>query len=310
MIESARKVLAAFGVALCAMGCSQEPSSSSRQDSRASSSELMAASPYEAFALAERTKGLEVLEVARDGRAVAGTAAPVPPRSSAKLSYEAVYVDRDGRRRPLPFATRIQDARFAFPPSPLLAVLDDADVLRVWNTATGDVREIDQDVFPGFGFSHAGTALVYAKGLAPELDAYSAPLPSGAPRRLTSAGVPVWGFAFSPDDTRIVYVDAPDGFPCLTTMPAGGGARERLTNRALNPGDLNAGATLAPFPDGRRPPLWLGEHVVVQDTQGVHAIDKFGNVVRTYPHGRDLHLDTSGRSAMFRLGDVVHEVGR
>jgi hypothetical protein len=222
----------------------------------------------------------------------------------------AVYLDRDGRHTPLPFASRVQDARFAFPPSPLLAVLDDQDVLTIWNTATGDARELDNDVFPGFGFSHAGTTIAYAKGLAPELDAYSAQLPSGTPRRLTFAGVPVWGFAFSPDDTRIVYVDAPDGFPCLTTMPANGGKRDRFTNRTLNPADLAAGATLAPFPDGRKPPLWLGDRVYVQDTQGVYAIDAYGNVARKASQGRDLHVDTSGRAALFRDGETVREVGR
>jgi hypothetical protein len=266
-------------------------------------------SPYLAFGSGSLPTHRNILEIASDGRRILGQGQPVPPRSSARQLFTAVFVDSHGHESPLPIHGLLQDARFALPPSQLVALLDDRDELVVWNTQTGWTRRIDDQVFPGFGFSHSASTLVYAKGFAPELEAFRADLPDGIAEQLTSGGVPVWGFAFSPDDSRIVYVDAPDGFPCLTVMPARGGTRERFTNRTLGPQDLRAGKPLAPFPDGRRPPLWLNDTVYVEDSNGIHAINAFGNVVRSHPGGHDLHRSISGTAALFRDGTVVRQVG-
>lgn len=266
------------------------------------------ASPLAAITSATHANHRTIIEIAPDGRMIVGTERPVPPRSSAPQIFDAAFVDEDRHERPIPVGPRIQDARFAFPPSSLVAVLDDTDRLTVWDTRTDTLIRVDSQVFPGFGFDHAGQAIVYAKGAGPDLEAFRVDLPDGPPRQLTTGGVPVWGFAFSPDDTEIVYVDAPDGFPCLTVMSAHGGSRTRLTNRKLGPEDLRAGNPVAPYPDGRRPPLWLGSTVFVEDSAGVHAIDALGNVVAKHPGGRDLHLDVSATRALFRDGDHVREV--
>lgn len=266
-------------------------------------------SPFLALSASSALDHREVLEVAADGRRILGRAQPVPPRSSARQLFAAAFVDSHGHESSLPIDGLLQDARFAYSPSQLVALLDDRDELVVWNTETGSTRRIDGQVFPGFGFSHSATLLVYAKGLGPELEAFRADLTDGTSQQLTSGGIPVWGFAFSPDDSRIVYVDAPDGFPCLTVMPARGGKRERFTNRTLGPQDLRAGQPLAPFPDGRRPPIWLNDTVYVEDSKGVHGIDAFGNVVVSHPGGRDLHRSISGTTALFRDGTVVRQVG-
>jgi hypothetical protein len=302
----APQILLAF-LALCSasivVACSQQPAPSEEE-------RLTRESPFSATAGTAHASHHTVIEIAPDGRMIVGTEQPVPPRSSARQVFEATFVDEAGHEQPVPVGPRIQDARFAFPPSSLVAVLDDADNLSVWDTRTGTLTPVDSHVFPGFGFDHAGRTLVYARGLGPELEAFRVDLPDGPPRQLTAGGVPVWGFAFSPDDTEIVYVDAPDGFPCLTVMPAQGGSRTRLTNRNLGPDDVRAGKPVAPYPDGRRPPLWLGSMVFVEDSSGVHAIDAFGNVVAQHPDGRDLHLDVSATRALFRDGDHMREVHR
>jgi hypothetical protein len=251
----------------------------------------------------------QVLEVAPDGRLIIGKAKPTPPHSSAKLLFSAAFIDSNGIEHPLPIQRLLQDIRFAYPPSALLALLDDRDELFIWNSDTDFLQNIDSQVFPGFGFSHDGTALVYSKGLRPELEAFQVSLPhdpSKEPVQLSFGAMPVWGFAFSPDDTQIVYVDAPHGFPCLTLMPAEGGAREKFSNRTLGPQDLRAGQALAPFPDGRRPPLWLKDRIVVEDTKGIHGFDLLGNLQFSRP-GRMLHLSVSGQSAFFIDGKTLEE---
>jgi hypothetical protein len=297
-LRLSRLILALFAGAT---GCAQEPPVPR---------ETNPASPLHARSASLQSDQRSVIEIAPDGRMIVGTERSVPPRSSARQIFDATFVDESGLEHPIPIGPRIQDARFAFPPSSLVAVLDDTDNLTVWDTRRGTMIRVDSHVFPGFGFDHAGQAIVYAKGIGPELEAFRVDLPDGPPRQLTAGGVPVWGFAFSPDDTEIVYVDAPDGFPCLAVMPARGGSRARLTNRKLGPDDVLAGKSLAPYPDGRRPPLWLGSTIFVEDSAGVHAIDAFGNVVAQHPRGRDLHLDVSATRALFRDGDHVREVGR
>ncbi len=302
-VEPQVRILVLALLAAGVVGCSEETSASSGSTELPTPASPLAASSAYPNAVA-------VIEIAPDGRRVVGRELPVPPRSSARQVFEATFVDAAGRERPIPVGPRIQDARFAYPPSSLLAVLDDRDDLTLWDTRTDALTHIDSDVFPGFGFDHAGRAVVYAKGIGPELEAFRVDLPDGPPRQLTANGVPVWGFAFSPDDTEIVYVDAPDGFPCLTVMPAHGGSRKRLTNRRIGPNDVRAGEPVAPYPDGRRPPLWIGSTVFVEDSSGVHAIDALGNVLAQHPGGRDLHLDVTATRALFRDGERVREVRR
>ncbi|HQB44526.1 MAG TPA: hypothetical protein PLV85_13020 [Polyangiaceae bacterium] len=278
------------------------------QDGPVAQSESEAASPMRLPTSLPGWEPSSVLEVAPDGRAIIGKELAVPPRSTARQVYEAAFIDEKGNSIPIPIGSRIQDARFAFPPSSLVALLDDRDRLFVWNSKTGDVTPIDESVFPGFGFAHASESIIYAKGQTPELAAFRVDLPGGSPLQLTKGDTPVWGFAFSPDDKQVVFVDAPDGFPTLVVMDSQGGKSHRLTNRRIGPDDVRAGAELAPFPDGRRPPLWIGTTVFLENSAGVFAIDRFGSVRVRYDKGRDLHLDVSAMRALFRDGARVRQV--
>jgi len=120
-------------------------------------------------------------------------------------------------------------------------------------------------------------------------------------RALTHEGAPVWGFAFSPDDRKLAFVNSREGFPCLMTIALDGTGLARLTNRGLTAEKLSAGGALAPFPDGRRPPIWSNRGVFVEDQAGVHAFDLQGNSVLTRPGAR--HLHTASGSVLFRTGE-------
>lgn len=250
---------------------------------------------------ANAAAGQQILEASEDGAAIVGRARPVPPQSSARLVFDAELLDSSGARKPLPITGGLQDARFAPPPSKLVALLDQRDALWLWDRGSGQAAVIEQEAFPGFAFSHDARLIAYARGSGPELDAWLRELETGATRALTNEGAPVWGFAFSPDDRRLVFVDSREGFPCLMTIALDGTGLARLTNRGLTAERLSAGAQLAPFPDGRRPPIWSNRGVFVEAQSGVHAFDLQGNSLLARPGARDLH--TVSGSVLFRSGD-------
>lgn len=250
---------------------------------------------------ARAAAGQQILEASEDGTAIIGRARPVPPQSSARLVFDAELVDASGARKPLPLTGGLQDVRFAPPPSKLVALLDERDALWLWDRATGQTSKLEEDAFPGFAFSHDARLIAYARGSGPELDAWLREIGTGATRALTKEGAPVWGFAFSPDDRRLVFVNSRQGFPCLMTVALDGTGLARLTNRGLTAEKLSSGASIAPFPDGRRPPIWSDRGVFVEDQAGVHAFDLQGNSQLTRPGARDLH--TASGSVMFRSGE-------
>jgi hypothetical protein len=258
------------------------------------------ASPLAAFEPRAAALGLEIIEAAENGRVIAGRRLPVPPQSSARLLFEARYFDEQGGEHPLPVTVRIQDARFAPAPSRSLALLDEHDQLVLWNGQDDEPRRVDGGVFPGFAFAGSGQALAYSKGQAPELDAYRYDLGIRQSVRLTEVDAPVWGFAFSPDDSRLVYVDSREGFPTLMTMAPDGRALAKLTNRTVTAADVHAGVPLAPFPDGRRPPLWTTRAIFVEDSTGVHAFDGQGRLLLSRPGARDLHRGKAAGTILFR----------
>jgi hypothetical protein len=244
--------------------------------------------------------GLEILDVAQDGRVIAGRRGPVPERASVPLLFEARFIDQRGDEHSLPWSRRVQDARFAPAPSRLVALLDEHDALFLWSGPGTEARRVDDGVFPGFAFSGSGQMLAYSKGQAPRLDAYCYDLASEQSRRLTQVEAPVWSFAFSPDDSRIVYVDSRDGFPALMTMAPDGSRSEQLTNRGITRADVRAGVPLAPFPDSRRPPLWSNRAIYVEDSHGVHAFDGQGRLLLSRPGARDLHRGKAAATILFR----------
>ena len=258
------------------------------------------ASPMAAFEARAALLGIEIIEAAEDGRVIAGRRMPVPPQSSARLLFEARFFDPHGAEHPLPFPGRLQDARFSPTPSRSMALLDDQDVLYLWKGPGDEPRRVDGGVFAGFAFSGSGGMLAYSKGQAPELDAYRYDLASGQSSRLTQVDAPVWGFGFSPDDSRIVYVDSREGFPTLMTMAPDGSALAKLTNRGISAADVHAGASLAPVPDGRRPPLWGRRAIFVEDSIGVHAFDGQGRLLLSRPGARDLHRGKAADTILFR----------
>ncbi len=236
------------------------------------------------------TRGAQILEVSDDGAAIVGRARPVPPQSSARLVFDAELVASDGALSPLPVPGGLQDVRFAPAPSKLVALLDSRDALWLWDRASGSVSQHAKDAFPGFAFSHDAKLLAYSRGLGPELDAWLLDLGSATEHALTREGAPVWGFAFSHDDQRLAFVSSREGFPCLVTASLDGSALARLTNHGMTQEKLRAGAPLAPFPDGRRPPIWTRRALAVEDASGVHFINPQGRLVASRPGARDLHI--------------------
>jgi len=263
-------------------------------------------SPQAAFAASPWGYGLEIVETAEDGRVVAGRRRPVPPQSSARLVFDAALYDSAGTRVALPLVGGLLDARFAPPPSRKLALLDERRVLWVWD-AGKPLQRIDEGIFPSFAFSHSSRFLMASKGLEPELDVWRYDLEEGGSRQLTSFDAPAWGFAFSPDDRRVLFVGSQEGFPSLFSIALDGTQLAKLTNRGMKEADLRNGARLAPFPDSRRPPQWTASAVYVEDTEGVHAIDFQGRVLLSVPGATGLHRGPGGR-VMFGIGDQVRSV--
>jgi hypothetical protein len=260
-------------------------------------------SPMAVFEARAEARGLETIEAAEDGRVVAGTRLPVPPQSSARLLFDARFYDEQGHEHALPFAQRIQDARFAPAPARVMALLDVHGVLYLWEGPGHEARRVDEGVFPGFAFSGSAAMLAYSKGQAPELDVYRYELATGQSTRLTHGGAPVWGFGFAPGDGRIVYVDSREGFPSLMTMAPDGSLLAKLTNRGMTLADVRAGKPLAPMPDGRRPPLWSARATYVEDVAGVHAFDGQGRLLLSRPGAYDLHRGKVAGTILFREGD-------
>lgn len=246
---------------------------------------------YSAFP--RRDDGLSVLDVAVNGHVCAGRALPVPPDGTFRLEYEAMVLDRQGRRLDVRLPERIQDARFS-PDGGALAVIDRADELVLVNLRDGGARRLDSGVFPGFAFSNDGRMMAYAKGDAPMLDAHLIDLRTGSIRRLTHIQRPTWGFAFDPGDRTLAFVYSPLGFPSIYTLAIDGGRPAAMTNVGVTSG---AGVALAPFPDGRKPPIWVHGLLVFESSKGAHAVGRDGTVV----------WDRPGASRVFRAGDdAVH----
>jgi hypothetical protein len=289
-----------LGPATLLVGC---PSSTPTASEQVAALELRAidrsASPMAAFEARAAALGIETSRL-RKTAACSPERAPVPPQASARLRFEARFYDVEGSEHALPFAQPIQDARFAPAPAQVMALLDEHDVLFLWDGPAQEPRRVDDGVFPGFAFSASGRLLAYSKGLAPELDAYRHDLGTGQSTRVTASGAPVWGFAFSPDDSRLVYVDSREGFPSLMTMAPDGSLLAKLTNRGMTAADVSAGKPLAPIPDGRRPPLWSTRAIYLEDATGVHAFDGQGRLLLSRPGARELHRGKIAGSILFR----------
>jgi hypothetical protein len=273
---------------------------------------LAAASPADSAwarrAPAIEATGEEVLESAVDGRVVSGRRHAVPERSTARLRFESVLHRADGTRVPLPGGDRLQDARFAPAPASRLALLDGQDRLVIWEPDTGRVIPVADGAFPGFAFSPDGKVLAYSAGDGPDLDAFRYDLASGQSTRLTRGDGPTWGFAFSPDGQHLAFVHSPEGFPSLHTMTVAGRDLRRLGNAGLRRGDRLAGA-LAPFPDGRRPPLWVGDRLILEGQGRVAAVDLRGRVVWSVPEASAPHVARDG-SLVLRTGAGWQRVTR
>jgi hypothetical protein len=286
---------AATVLASClAAACNQEPQQPRERPAQAADA---TDSPRLGFS---SQGGLELVETAQDGRVLAGHRRPVPPQSSARLVYDPVLFDAQGQKVPLPALGGLQDARFAPPPSLRMALLDAQDRLWLWDGSSPGAEQLDDNVFPGFGFSHAADVLMYSKGAAPELDVWRYELLSAQRVQLTDKQEPVWGFAFSPDDTRVVFVGSQGGFPSLYTMGVDGTALARLTHRGLRSGEQLQPQVLAPVPDGRTPPVWGPNAVYVENAEGVHAIDFQGSVLWSAQGASELHRGRAPGSILMR----------
>lgn len=266
-----------------------------------------------AFVSAEPA-GWELLELSPEtDLRVYGLPLPAPERASVRALYHAVMVDSAGDSRRLPVDGPVQDVRIHAGTHTLVATLDAGGRLLLWDAQTTKVETLAENVFPGFSFSPDGHSISYAAGLIPEMDLHVVRLDSREVRRLTDENGPVWGPAYSPDGKEILFVSSTGGYPSLAVISADGGKARRLTNTDLPvDGSIVHSSRLAPFPDGRRPPLWTSEGVFFENFSGIYQVSMTGRISGHWPgvrfpilqRGRVVHFD--GRRLMPL--DAVREV--
>ncbi|MBU1068223.1 hypothetical protein KJ975_01525 [Myxococcota bacterium] len=258
-------------------------------------------SPSAAF-VAAGVDGLEpdgwrLLELSPEtGLRVYGMALPAPERASVRALYNAVLVDSTGDSRSLPVAGPVQDVRiFEDKDRTLVAILDANGGLILWDARSAQVSKLATDVFPGFGFSPDGMYIAYAAGPSPEMDLYRIRLDNREILRLTNENGSVGGPAFSPDGKEIVFVSSLGGYPSLAVIPSDGGTTRRVTNATLPVnGTPVHSSRLAPFPDGRRGPLWTDKGFVFENAAGVYRISADGAISGHWPDAR-FPVVTQGR---------------
>lgn len=243
-----------------------------------------------ALAGAARTGGAVVLDLDPvTGVRLIGKPLPAPERATVRALYLASLVDSAGEARPVPVEGPVQDVRLSTnaPNEPWVAVLDAAGKLWLWETSTARVSLLAERVFPGFAFSPDRRRLVYSAGLVPEMDLYVVSLDSREVVRLTDEDGPVWGPAFSPDGAEVAFVSSRGGYPSLAAVPVTGGTVRRITNADLPvDGSVVHSSRLAPFPDGRRPPIWTAEGLVFENGEGIFRISPAGQVTGRWPGAR------------------------
>ena len=221
---------------------------------------------------------------------------PAPERVTVRALYHTVLVDSAGDSRPLPVPGPVQDVRiFEDRDHTLVAVLDGDGQLNLWDVRTAQVSKLAAEVFPGFGFSPDGRSLAFTAGPIPEMDLYLIRLDSREILRLTHEEGAVWGPAFSPDGREIVFVSSLGGYPSLAVIPVAGGTTRRITNTTLpSDGTPVHSSRLAPFPEGRRGPLWTDKGFVFENATGVYRISADGAITGHWPGAR-FPVVTQGR---------------
>jgi Tol biopolymer transport system component len=116
------------------------------------------------------------------------------------------------------------------------------------------------------------------------MDLYRIRLDSHETLRLTHEDGAVWGPAFSPDGREIVFVSSLGGYPSLAVIPVAGGTTRRITNTTLpTDGTPVHSSRLAPFPEGRRGPLWTDEGFVFENREGVFRVSRDGTITGHWP---------------------------
>ncbi|PKN27998.1 MAG: hypothetical protein CVU65_00655 [Deltaproteobacteria bacterium HGW-Deltaproteobacteria-22] len=241
--------------------------------------------------------GWKLVELSPEtGLRVYGMALPAPERTTVRALYNAVLVDSAGESRPLPVAGPVQDVRiFEDKDRTQVAMLDAGGGLILWDARSAQVSKLATDVFPGFGFSPDGVYIAYTAGPIPEMDLYRIRLDTREILRLTNENGSVAGPAFSPDGKEIVFVSSLGGYPSLAVIPSAGGTTRRITNATL-PADGTPvhSSRLAPFPDGRRGPLWAEKGFVFENDAGVYRISADGATTGHWPGAR-FPVVTQGR---------------
>ena len=257
--------------------------------------------------------GWEILDVTADGAVLYGRRLPAGPGYHGRPTFAVKLLAAHPSAAPERVGDGpVVDAALSPARDHPVALVTATGTLALWRPNTEPIA-IDDAVAHGLSFAADGTSLVYAKGVAPELEIYLADLsalgtgpPTAAPRpnaqQLTENAAADYLPALSQDGSRVLWVSSRTGIPSLWAMTSAGRGSQQLTNAGLRPGPGGDARRALSSPDGRSPPLWGKGFVVYFDGQGVSVVSEAsGELIGQLAGARQPHWLTYGEEFAFEL---------
>ena len=171
-----------------------------------------------------------------------------------------------------------------------------------WVTADGELqvrddgsfRTIARNVQPGIAFSHNGDAVVFASGIAPELDVFVARIEDdSAPSPVAPAAGPQYLPAFDDHAQRVVMASSGALLPVIQIVDRRTAQRRTLEDAAILP------------PDGVVAPIWSGSTIAYFDGTGVRLIDPDRGGHRLLGGARGVVRDLDGGLLVVRASGAL-----